>query len=349
MLARYLPMIQVQRQDFNGRMLTIRATTCAPSRASWMSRPTTPPAGSTTRSASASALTVGSDTPPFGVYVHVPFCAKRCDYCAFATWTDRTHSSRPTSTRVVAEIGRAVAAGLPEATCVFFGGGTPSLVPADALMRVLDHIPLAPRRRGHGRVQPRHGRRRPAARLSRRGGVNRLTFGVQSMVPHVLAALGRTHDPANVRRRSRRARGRVRAFNLDLIYGAAGESSTTGLTLDARARARPAARQRLRPRPSRPARRCADDPARHPDDDDQADKYLVADAARRRRPRLVRDLELGEARPRVPAQPPLLVAGRLPRVRVRGPLASRRRALVERAHARALHRGDHRGSLADGG
>ena len=69
----------------------------------------------------------------------------------------------------VAEIDRAVArTGCLPATSVFFGGGTPSLVPADALMRVLDHIPLAPRRRGHRRVQPRHGRRAHLLRAYRR-------------------------------------------------------------------------------------------------------------------------------------------------------------------------------------
>ena len=84
----------------------------------------------------------------------------------------------------------------------------------------------------------------------------------------------------------------------------------------------------------------ADDPARHPDDDDQADKYLARrrDAFGAAGLGVVRDLELGPARPRVPPQPPLLVAGRLPRVRLRRPLAPRRAAVVERAHARALHR-----------
>ena len=59
----------------------------------------------------------------------------------------------------------------------------------------------------------------------RAGGVNRLSFGVQSMVPHVLAALGRTHDPANVRRGVALARDAgFDTFNLDIIYGTVGES-----------------------------------------------------------------------------------------------------------------------------
>jgi oxygen-independent coproporphyrinogen-3 oxidase len=109
------------------------------------------------------------------------------------------------------------------------------------------------------------------------GGVNRLSFGVQSMVPHVLTALGRAHDPANVRRCVALARAAGLTFNLDVIYGAAGESladwrrtldevlalepphvSAYGLTVEA-------------------GTPLADDPDRHPDDDDQADKYELAD------------------------------------------------------------------------
>jgi oxygen-independent coproporphyrinogen-3 oxidase len=79
----------------------------------------------------------------FGVYVHVPFCAKRCDYCAFATWTDREHLIDEYLASVVEEIRSDVATGMPVATSVFFGGGTPSMVPGRALMAVLDAIPLA--------------------------------------------------------------------------------------------------------------------------------------------------------------------------------------------------------------
>jgi putative oxygen-independent coproporphyrinogen III oxidase len=110
-------------------------------------------------------------------------------------------------------------------------------------------------------------------------GVNRLSFGVQSMVPHVLAALGRTHDPHNVRRSVELAReAGFTTFNLDLIYGGAGETlddwqrsldevlaldpphvSAYGLTVE-------------------PGTPLAADPARHPDDDRQADAYLRAEA-----------------------------------------------------------------------
>ena len=225
----------------------------------------------------------------------------------------------------VVDIGRAVDAGLPEATSVFFGGGTPSLVPAEALIRVLDHIPLA--RDAEVTVECNPDTVDVALlRAYRSGGVNRLSFGVQSMVPHVLASLGRTHDPANVTSSVAAAReAGFDSFNLDLIYGAAGETlERLDLDARARARARAAARQRVRPhgrarhsaggragtssRRRRPGRQV---PRRRPH-------------ARRRRAGELRDLELGEAWPRVPAQPPLLVAGGLPRRRLRGALASRR-------------------------
>ena len=68
----------------------------------------------------------------FGVYVHIPFCRSRCDYCAFATWTDRGHLVDAYVDAVIADIGRAVADGMPVADTVFFGGGTPTLIdPAD--------------------------------------------------------------------------------------------------------------------------------------------------------------------------------------------------------------------------
>ncbi len=73
-------------------------------------------------------------TPPFGVYVHVPFCRHRCDYCAFATYTDRDHLMEAYAAACVTELGRAVEReGMPAATSVFFGGGTPSRLPADLL------------------------------------------------------------------------------------------------------------------------------------------------------------------------------------------------------------------------
>ena len=177
----------------------------------------------------------------------------------------------------VTDLERAAREGLAPATSVFFGGGTPSLVPGDALMRVLDHVERQPGAEVTVECNP-DTVTPELLRTYRRGGVNRLSLGVQSMVPHVLASLGRTHDPKNVVSSVRAARDAgFESFNLDLIYGAAGESlddwrstlddalalepphiSAYGLTVEA-------------------GTPLADEPERHPDDDDQADKYVAAD------------------------------------------------------------------------
>ncbi len=84
----------------------------------------------------------------FGVYVHVPFCRSRCDYCAFATYTDRDHLMAEYASACVTEIERARDdEGLPPATSVFFGGGTPSRLPADLLVAVLEAVPRDDRAR----------------------------------------------------------------------------------------------------------------------------------------------------------------------------------------------------------
>jgi putative oxygen-independent coproporphyrinogen III oxidase len=213
---------------------------------------------------------------PFGVYVHVPFCARRCDYCAFATWTDRHHLIERYLQACRADIERQVAGGMPPATSVFFGGGTPSLVPAEELMAVLRSIPRADGAEVTVECNPDTVTPEVLAAY-RDGGVTRISLGVQSMVPHVLGALGRSHDPDNVRRSVElvRATG-FTSFNLDLIYGAAGESLA-----DWRATLRDAlalepphiSAYALTVEPGTPL---ADDRARHPDDDDQADKYALA-------------------------------------------------------------------------
>src|SRR3954454_7713408 len=82
--------------------------------------------------------------PGFGVYLHVPFCAARCDYCSFATWTDRHHLTDAYLAACRTHLDRLVADGMPPATSVFVGGGTPSMVPAADLVAVLARIPLAP-------------------------------------------------------------------------------------------------------------------------------------------------------------------------------------------------------------
>ena len=213
---------------------------------------------------------------PFGVYVHVPFCTRRCDYCAFATWTDRAHLMDAYVEACLREVDDASP---PPATSVFFGGGTPSLLPAASLLRVLAAVPKAPGAEVTVECNPETVSL-PLLEAYRAGGVTRLSFGVQSMVPHVLAGLGRAHDPGSVVRAVAWAReAGFETWNLDLIYGGAGESvDDWRRTLDAVVALEPphVSAYALTVEPGTPL---AHDPARHPDDDDQADKYVIAEAA----------------------------------------------------------------------
>jgi putative oxygen-independent coproporphyrinogen III oxidase len=207
----------------------------------------------------------------------VPFCAARCDYCAFATWTDRHHLQGAYLEACRTDVERHVAGGMPPATSVFVGGGTPSLVPPRDLVAVLEAIPTRPGCEVTVECNPDTVTPELVEAYAA-GGVTRVSLGVQSMVEHVLAALGRSHDPANVRRAVGLVRAAGLTFNLDLIYGAAGE------TLDDWRRTLEEALALDPPHVSayaltvEPGTPLAGDPARHPDDDDQADKYeLTAD------------------------------------------------------------------------
>ncbi|MEZ5218036.1 MAG: radical SAM protein [Ilumatobacteraceae bacterium] len=158
----------------------------------------------------------------FGVYVHVPFCTKRCDYCAFATWTDRAHLTEAYVDAVCTDLARQRDLGMPTASSVFFGGGTPSLLDAESIARIIASIERRPGAEVTVECNPDTVSFEKLAGYAA-GGVERLSFGVQSMVDHVLVALGRSHDPDNVRAAVSAARraGSI-ASTLDLIYGGAG-------------------------------------------------------------------------------------------------------------------------------
>ncbi|MGA1754902.1 MAG: coproporphyrinogen-III oxidase family protein [Ilumatobacteraceae bacterium] len=159
----------------------------------------------------------------FGVYVHVPFCRHRCDYCAFATFTDRDHLMVRYVEAVRAEVRREIERGMKSADTVFFGGGTPSRLAPELLMSILDVIPRTSGAEVTVECNP-DDVSLEMFRVFADHGVNRISFGVQSMQGHVLASLGRTHDPDNVRRGVDAARGIGLSFNLDVIYGAHGET-----------------------------------------------------------------------------------------------------------------------------
>ncbi len=213
-------------------------------------------------------------TVSFGVYLHVPFCRHRCDYCAFDTWTDRSELAD----RYLAACRRQVsdaAADLPLITSVFVGGGTPTLVDPVALLATFDHLSMAPEVEVTVEANPDDVTADLVAAYAA-GGATRISLGVQSMEPTVLATLGRTHDPDNVRRAVDAIHHVGLDLNIDLIYGAAGETLVQWeRTLDQAIALEPhhVSAYGLTVEAGTPL---AADPARHPDDDTQADQYLLA-------------------------------------------------------------------------
>jgi putative oxygen-independent coproporphyrinogen III oxidase len=171
-----------------------------------------------------------------GFYVHIPFCASRCGYCDFNTYTaeeliaDGSSVTRATYVdRAIAEIRMARAA-LPDdrlVSTVFFGGGTPTLLDPKDLVRVLDAIGqefgLADDAEVTTEANP-DSVDPVSLQTLRDGGFNRISLGHQSSAAHVLKVLDRTHTPG----RSLQSVGQARAagfehVNLDLIYGTPGE------------------------------------------------------------------------------------------------------------------------------
>jgi putative oxygen-independent coproporphyrinogen III oxidase len=216
-----------------------------------------------------------------GVYVHIPFCARACDYCDFARWTDRGHLVGAYVDACRRDLARRVASGeLAAATSVFFGGGTPSLIDASELDSILAEIPRAPDAEVTVECNP-DSVDLPKLAAYRSGGVTRLSFGVQSMRPHVLGALGRTHDPGNVVRAVEAARAAgFEAINVDVIYGAPAESiDDWRITLeDVLALEVPhVSAYALTVEPATALGRRVDAGAPGPSDDDQARKYELAD------------------------------------------------------------------------
>ncbi|HEY7932071.1 MAG TPA: radical SAM family heme chaperone HemW [Acidimicrobiales bacterium] len=211
----------------------------------------------------------------FGVYVHVPFCAKRCDYCAFATYADRDHLREAYVDAVVTEIERATREGLQTATSVFFGGGTPSRLTPEQLLRILDAIPRYDDAEVTVECNPEDA---ALDRLVayRRGGVNRMSFGVQSTQGAVLADLGRRHG-TGAHREVAEAVGAAgfATWNMDLIVGSRAEHlddvrATLNDLLTLENPPPHVSCYALTPEPGTPL---GEDPTRHPDEDDTADAY----------------------------------------------------------------------------
>lgn len=229
-----------------------------------------------THAATSAATAEPSADDDFGVYIHVPFCTHRCDYCAFATWTDRSHLAAD-YLACCRDQARALAPGMPPVTSVFVGGGTPNLVAPSMLAAVVAELPLAAG--AELTVECNPDLVTPAGMQAYRDmGVNRISLGVQSMVPHVLEALGRQHDPRMVAASVDAVRGSgIDLLNLDLIFGSPAESAADcerTLSAAIALEADHLSVYGLTPEPGTPV---GDDPSRHPDDDDMADKYVIID------------------------------------------------------------------------
>ena len=241
----------------------------------------------------------GLGTRPFGFYVHVPFCTVRCGYCDFNTYTsldlgrdaDVPGASRTTyADAAIAEVrfARRVLGDvdLPVDT-IFFGGGTPTLLPPRDLTRIVaaigEEFGLAAGAEVTTESNPDSVDAGDLARL-REGGVNRVSFGMQSAVPHVLRVLDRTHDPLRVPQVVGWARDAgFEQVSLDLIYGTPGESlddwrTSVGAAL-ACAPDHVSAYALIVEEGTALARQIRRGDVPMTDDDDLADKYLLADDA----------------------------------------------------------------------
>ena len=227
---------------------------------------------------------------PFGAYVHVPFCATRCGYCDFNTYTaselqGATEQQYVGAVLTEIELARRVVPHAPPLATVFFGGGTPTLLPADDQVLVVkalsqafgftDDVEITTEANPESVTET-------SLRVLRSGGINRMSFGMQSAVPHVLATLDRVHTPGRVAQAVSDARtAGFKSVSLDLIYGTPGESlDDWRVSLDTALALEPdhvSAYALIVEEGTALARRIARGELPPVDDDVQADMYLMAD------------------------------------------------------------------------
>ncbi|MGH3795215.1 MAG: radical SAM family heme chaperone HemW [Pseudonocardiaceae bacterium] len=180
------------------------------------------------------AALAGLSERPFGVYVHVPFCATRCGYCDFNTYTPGELDSASSPSAWLDALRReldlaATVLGEPVAVeTVFVGGGTPSLLGAGGLGAVLDAVrgslEVAPGAEVSTEANPESTSPEFFAGIAA-AGYTRVSLGMQSAAPHVLAVLDRTHTPGRAVAAAVEAlRAGIEHINLDLIYGTPGET-----------------------------------------------------------------------------------------------------------------------------
>ena len=227
-------------------------------------------------------------------YVHIPYCVRRCGYCDFNTYTpaelsisnDLSETSRSYIDLLIKELEFArETTGSAVVPTIFFGGGTPTLMESADLGRVIsaisDHYPLSPDAEITTEANPDTVTKEKLASL-REAGFNRISFGMQSAVPHVLKSLDRTHNPENVLKATTWAREvGFNEVSVDLIYGTAGESlADWELTIDT-ALSLPishiSAYALIVESGTKLGAQVKRGEVTMPDDDETADKYLLAD------------------------------------------------------------------------
>ncbi|GIJ61328.1 coproporphyrinogen III oxidase [Virgisporangium aurantiacum] len=231
----------------------------------------------------------GPTKGPFGVYAHVPFCASRCGYCDFNTYTPDEGVVRDGYVdTMLAELAKAAELVTPKSVdTVFVGGGTPTLLPPGELGRLLDGIDkvwgLAADAEITTEANP-ESVTPDSLRALRAAGFTRISLGMQSAAPHVLKVLDRRHTAG----RAAAVAGEARAagfghVNLDLIYGTPGERPEDfQASLDAVVAAgvdHVSAYALIVEDGTRLAARIRRGDLPRPDDDVAADRYLAAEAA----------------------------------------------------------------------
>ncbi|MBN9140123.1 MAG: coproporphyrinogen III oxidase [Micrococcales bacterium] len=238
-------------------------------------------------------VATGSAERDLGVYLHVPFCRVRCGYCDFNTYTAseiRGVKQSDYAGQAAAEVafarGALADAGVAEraVSTVFFGGGTPTLLPSADLIRMLDAVRdawgLDPGAEVTTEANPDSVTEAGLAELAE-AGFTRVSFGMQSAVPHVLRTLERTHDPARIPLVVEWARAAGLQVSLDLIYGTPGESlDDWRRSLELALAQRPdhlSAYALIVESGTKLARQIARGEVAQPDDELQADQYELAD------------------------------------------------------------------------
>ena len=229
----------------------------------------------------------------FHAYVHIPFCRVRCGYCDFNTYTATELDGAPQSDyaqTLIKEIALSARvlreSGLPARPLksVFFGGGTPTQLPAEDLVSILetlkDEFGLIPNAEITTEANPDNVDFEYLSKL-RQGGFNRVSFGMQSAVPSVLKTLERTHNPENLPIVIDAAKRAGLATSVDLIYGAPGETlDEWRVSLQAAIDLQPdhiSAYSLIVEDGTKLARQIRSGQLEQPDEDLQADKYELAD------------------------------------------------------------------------